>query len=1435
MGLFSGLGGGSGDILVRIALSGSEKYNAEINKASQATERTAQNIDRALNVALLAAAAAFTGAVLAAGKFEKEMANVNTLIDVSDKEFQALSAGVLKIAQTVPVAISSLTKAEYDLISAGAEVGSSLESLELASMAATAGITGVDVAVRAGMATINAYGLDISQLSRVYDLQFSTVRKGVLTFEQLSSAIGNVLPSAANLGVSLEDLHGALAHVTKAGIDAQSASTYLARAFESMTENRDKWVELGVAIFDAGGSFRGLEPIIGDLSRELDGLTTEQKQMKLETLDMEKRSAKAILSMVNNYAGFEKTLNDVADSHGAMNDAFEKQMETMDAQANILKNTLQAAFIELGNEALPVITDLLKALNKNPAAIKAVVTAAAKLVLIFGSIAAAIKIATLAQKAYVAVQALFLTGLGPIGLAIGAIVTVMVAADAIQQALTEKRLKEIDAISDEVVELKTLGDRYGELITKQNLTIKEQEELDRITKILITTLGLEGDAVEDLKNNWEEVIKVKIENKIEDLTYAIMKAEDKQSDFLDITRLTKDDLEIYGGEVWREAQLLEAMKKELEDTTNELTKMEPASIAAKEATEALAEKTKLAAEAAAKAKEEYDAFVNSVTKLADAVKIDTVELERFSVSLAGLGPKLIEATDETVDLTDASLDLGDTWNLLELAVKANLKGMTKEFGYAIGDWIVYGGDLEFAWKRILANMAGDFVNIFLDLIKTEFTSGLDSMIEQAGNAGQGIGSGLLEGLAIFAGGAGAIIGGVLLLNELFPAGTITAYADLITRALTMTQTFVDEMIEIWGSWEAFVMSLTATPTGAVDAFVTNMSNMTAWIESVDAGDTITEQIGYWEAFQDALISIGGYSQDVADHLEYLYGIATAGAEEMVEAVETAVEIGETWEQAFDRMGIKTEASIRAEIAERTAWLAIMQEGTYEYEQMEASIERLYGTLGETAPWEEAAAAAIETAETWEQAFDRMGIETEASIRAEIAQREAWLAIMQKGTYEYKQQEAALERLYAKLGEEAPWVTAQNMAEANAQYIADQRALYEELGQTLAGLESEYAAVEAEIESLYQERERIQIQLDIDVAEQVGKIEELEALIVALGTGEIGLYEFNSAMNELLGLTNALTISWGDMISTMMGDFTQFEQDMVTATQTIEDILYFGIELDATEADETINAMIFSWQSYIDSLAPGSQAQIDAQAALDALIKKFLEMGGILDEEAAIAFGIDDAEEGIGTLQDLIDQLYGTAEDETAEIDLQIADALESLRILAEAIRIIVEQMYGIEIDVGFDVDPIPIPDPPPIIVDVGFDVGPLDIPEPDWPTPPPWYAPEYWNHEGGLITAHEGLLVAHDGLGTYKGRKEIPAILTEGERVMRPEVEEAFGSAAMANLNDNLDPSGLTGSPNITIVAHETTPNTWYEIYQDNMHGAKQNMERRFDSPGSPY
>ena len=555
---------GIADIITYISLEGTKAYTQDLNKVEKSAGKSATVIQGGLNAALAGTVAALGYSITAATKFEKQMANVNTLLDESAQvHFAGMNEQILQLASDVPQMMGALTTGLYDIVSAGAPAEAAVDMLRLAAEAATAGVSSAEVAVRAGMATLNAYGLaqgDAAEttmnLQKIYDLQFSTVKKGVITYEQLAGAIGTVLPAANNLNVSLEEMYGSIAFLTKSGQSAEMATTNLAQAFSAFVEKGDKLKELGVNVFDTTGAFAGMESIIGELSGVVSGMTDETKQLTLANVGFNVRAGRAINSMINNYDAFVETMDSVADSAGSMGDAFDIQMDTLQSQWDALLSTLEVTAITLGNEFLPVIKDWLTAINKDPQAIKDFVTNMVKFVAVLGTLGAlshTVQFITNLTFAFKALGGAAKGALGPVGLLVGTAVTVVKANEKLSESSLEN-----------ATSLEELNEAYGKSYAAQK------------NNYLLSLVGLDG--TKKLTAEYEEQKKKLLENQgvhqdfvdtLADEIYAqddlIIATEDSTTATDELTEADKRAVEA--------AKLLEEKTKILKSTGISTTKM----------------------------------------------------------------------------------------------------------------------------------------------------------------------------------------------------------------------------------------------------------------------------------------------------------------------------------------------------------------------------------------------------------------------------------------------------------------------------------------------------------------------------------------------------------------------------------------------------------------------------------------------------------------------------------------------------------------------------------------------------------------------------------------------------------------------------------------------------------------------------------------------
>jgi TP901 family phage tail tape measure protein len=182
----------------------------------------------------LGAAAAVAGVALigvAATKMAADYQTATTLLVTGAGESEAaigqVRQGLLDMAPAVGMGPTALAQAMFLVESAGFHGAAGLTVMNAAAQGAKIG--GADATVVAdGLTTaMTDYHYSADQANTVTSKLVQTVALGKTNMGDLSGALSNVLPFAANLKISFNDVMGAMATMTSQGIGAAQASTML--------------------------------------------------------------------------------------------------------------------------------------------------------------------------------------------------------------------------------------------------------------------------------------------------------------------------------------------------------------------------------------------------------------------------------------------------------------------------------------------------------------------------------------------------------------------------------------------------------------------------------------------------------------------------------------------------------------------------------------------------------------------------------------------------------------------------------------------------------------------------------------------------------------------------------------------------------------------------------------------------------------------------------------------------------------------------------------------------------------------------------------------------------------------------------------------------------------------------------------------------------
>jgi hypothetical protein len=357
----------------------------------ESQQATLSAIGMGLTALGTALAAGLGLAVKTAADFEAQMRNVNSILKTSESQFQALGQSTLDLATKTGQAPAVLARGLYDIASSGFEGAAGLKVLEASAVAATAGISDTATASRAITAVLNAYGLSADKAAWVSDILFKTVEKGVITFPQLADQIGDVISTAAQARVPLEQVGAAIAAMTVAGVQPAEAVTSLNQVLLSFIRPTDQAKkaakDLGIDLSATALASKGLVGVIGEMSRalgmgvdDLDAMKAAGRSDAEIMAELAKRAGtttEALAELFPNVralrgalvltAGgahvFSDFVKEMAVSLGSTAAAFAEQSKSFAVSYTKIKATVQVWLVQVGSVLLPVLTNLARALT----------------------------------------------------------------------------------------------------------------------------------------------------------------------------------------------------------------------------------------------------------------------------------------------------------------------------------------------------------------------------------------------------------------------------------------------------------------------------------------------------------------------------------------------------------------------------------------------------------------------------------------------------------------------------------------------------------------------------------------------------------------------------------------------------------------------------------------------------------------------------------------------------------------------------------------------------------------------------------------------------------------------------------------------------------------------------------------------------------------
>jgi len=331
-----------------------------------------KQMGRAMTIAGGAIVGAVGLMVKAYAGFDKSMTESLAIMgDISDEIRKEMAATALEMSTKTTFAAKELAKAYFFLASAGMDAAQSIKALPVVAKFAQAGA--FDLAVATDLLTDAQTAMGLSSknaienqenLIKVSDILVKANTLANASVLQFSESLTNRAAAAlVNVNKSMEEGVAVLAAFADKGVKGQIAGQRLAMMLNALDvaarKNKKAWDENGLALFDAQGEMRKTGDIIGDLEVLFADMTTEQKSATLAALGFNVRTKTSILTLMGSSEKIKQWEKDLKSAGGTTEEVAEKQLQTLNNQFILLKNTITKAVISIGGTLAPAIQKIV--------------------------------------------------------------------------------------------------------------------------------------------------------------------------------------------------------------------------------------------------------------------------------------------------------------------------------------------------------------------------------------------------------------------------------------------------------------------------------------------------------------------------------------------------------------------------------------------------------------------------------------------------------------------------------------------------------------------------------------------------------------------------------------------------------------------------------------------------------------------------------------------------------------------------------------------------------------------------------------------------------------------------------------------------------------------------------------------------------------------
>ena len=319
----------------------------------------------ALSLGITAPILAAAGASLYfSGQFESTMVKLHTLAGVLSEDMTRVKDHILDLAPAVGIGPQALALAMTKISSTVSDTTTALEILDISARGSAAGLgEAVDVA-GALTSVINSYGASNITAARAGDILTQAIKDGGAEAKELAPTLANVVPFAAAMGISFEEVAANIATMTKLGVPASEAVTSLTSVMTAMNKPSKEGEEALAKMGQTFGMLRqeikdkGLAATLIDLQTRFAGNSEELIKI-FGRVEGFKNILGTAASQAKTYTQVLKNMGEASKGAGVLQEALNEITKTQEFSLKSLSAQVGVIAVRFGDALAPMLAKVV--------------------------------------------------------------------------------------------------------------------------------------------------------------------------------------------------------------------------------------------------------------------------------------------------------------------------------------------------------------------------------------------------------------------------------------------------------------------------------------------------------------------------------------------------------------------------------------------------------------------------------------------------------------------------------------------------------------------------------------------------------------------------------------------------------------------------------------------------------------------------------------------------------------------------------------------------------------------------------------------------------------------------------------------------------------------------------------------------------------------